>query len=894
MSSQTYKAVTSLILLASLWSQLVVFPFVYADEVPVDTPQSTTAPEEPASPSVTSESGGESSESATNTQTHEEQSSSSSEASESNTSSSHSVEATISESEEHDNTDVHATITGALDMGETGSSTGTLVDDFLSDIPLSSSTVMESISDIASTTVNGFLGLDFVSGSSSATTSGETENASSTSGTGSGSGNPPASCPASSGPSTSTSTTPQISNPTIRSGSATVLANVLNLLNTTFINSPGGILFSNFTDTAPTIDLRDASLLTSCDESICNGQEGLEVNIVGDATIDNDLILDASSGRNLVSEGGAATSSIETGDAIAGLNLVNIANTTFINSQYLIVTLNAFSGVNGDIVFPSLLNFFASGGDSSLASGSTISNAATVHNDVAAAADSGSNTTDGSDMSVISTGTADAHTNVFNQINSILPDSQISILFRISGTWNGQIFGMPSNVSQVRGPDGSVYIFGNPEEQGHIDTPTPLLNSTTTAEINNNVLLDALSGQNAIENASTSVISTGNAIASANIVNIANQNVIGRNWILAIIDIFGDFTGNIAFGRPDLWVGDQVEAPGFVQNGSTLTYKITVINNGDSPANNVIVRESPALSHLDILGMSLPQDPCVTDGIAWNLGTLLPGNAVEITYTAKVKNTSPGDRITNSTTAAATETDNNTEDNTDGTTVTATVVVSGGGGGGGSCCTNAGSASSGGGIISTSTLMVERLTANMTLEGTTTASQRIVVKNTSNSPINNVVFHDYLRDPTTHLVHEERWNLDTIAAHEEVTIQYSIVFEPGAMSGTYRLSTVLEGKNYPTTIAGNGTIVLKATPQLLAVSATEIPSVRVINRGAVQDGPILVKATSTLPKIPQTAAVAAADSGISMKFVYLILFLLLFAASYGALRVLNPEKESGR
>src|SRR6185369_11080286 len=151
--------------------------------------------------------------------------------------------------------------------------------------------------------------------------------------------------------------------------------------------------------------------------------------------------------------------------------------------------------------------------------------------------------------------------------------------------------------------------------------------------------------------------------------NIANQNVIGRNWILAIIDIFGDFTGNISFGRPDLWIGDQVATPGVVQNGSTLTYKITVINNGDALANNVVVTELPDYRHLTILNTSIPTDPCATDKLSWNIGSLAPGKAAEITYTAQLKNTSPGDSVTDKVQTSATETDNNTADNTDSTTV---------------------------------------------------------------------------------------------------------------------------------------------------------------------------------------------------------------------------------
>jgi hypothetical protein len=800
--------------------------------------------------------------------------------------------------------DASQSTTSELDASTTQASTQEQHDDLsihaTSTIPTSQTTVTDGVTDVASTSQSGFLpstdsgqvgDLNFASTTSTTTSDASTTpDVSITDPRDQGGNDATTTCAAiTSTEDTSTTIATGTGSPTIRSGSATVLANILNLLNTNFINSPGGILFSNFTQTAPTIDLRDVSLLTNCKDSTCSGQDGLEVNVVDDASIKNQLLFEANSGQNAVAHSesqGIGTSTIETGDALAGLNLVNIANTTFLNSQYLIVTLNAFHGVNGDIVFPNLLDFFSSGGTSTaLQDGSSIMNTANVANDVTAAADSGSNTTIGSDTSTISTGNADAHSNVFNQINSLLPNNQVSILFRISGTWNGQVLNAPSGVSEIRGPDGSVYIFGSPPSSGNETAIDTTLNSTSTADISNHVELGALSGQNAIDNASSSVIQTGDALAAANIVNIADQNVIGKNWILAIINIFGNFTGDIAFGRPDLWIADQVEAPGIVQNGSTLTYKITVINNGDAPAHNVVVTEQPDHAHIDVLGTSIPADPCVTDKLSWNVGTLDRGEAVEITYSAQLKNTSPGESVTDKVQTSEAETDNDPSDNTDSTTVVATVFGGGGGGSGGCFCAVPGSSSDGSRAIATSTLIVTRQTADAILDGTTTVPESIIVRNTSDSPVNDVAFHDYLRDPTTHLVHEERWNLDTVAPHEEITIQYSIVFDRSAVGGTYHLSTLLDGKNYPSTLAGNGTILIKATPQLLSVSSPIVPKVHIINRDAVQDGPILTLATSSYPGIPQTAAVAVVDSSVGDRFSYLVLFLLLFAASYGALRI---------
>ena len=59
--------------------------------------------------------------------------------------------------------------------------------------------------------------------------------------------------------------------------------------------------------------------------------------------------------------------------------------------------------------------------------------------------------------------------------------------------------------------------------------PTPSSNirtGTSTTLINNNVSVIALTGNNRVTDANTALISTGNAYAGANIVNVANSNVI--------------------------------------------------------------------------------------------------------------------------------------------------------------------------------------------------------------------------------------------------------------------------------------------------------------------------------------------------------------------------------
>jgi uncharacterized repeat protein (TIGR01451 family) len=608
--------------------------------------------------------------------------------------------------------------------------------------------------------------------------------------------------PSENGENSATSTDGTSTPQTIVTGGASAFLNILNILNTSFINSLGSILFSNLTDATGTIDLRAASLFSGmCGASACDGQENVLVNLLQNAMIANDIVVNASSGENAAN----GTSTIETGNAFAGLNLINLANTTFLNTNYLLAALNAFSGVNGDIVFPSLAGFQTQDG----ASTENLSATGAVQNDVSASADSGDNSLDGT--GAILTGDANAFTNVYNDVNSVV-GSQIAILFRIAGAWNGNIYGLPDSISMVKGDDGSFLIFS---PHGGGGTNAAAVSGTTTASIDNRVRAAAVSGENAVENGSDALISTGDSEAGVNIVNVANQTVIGKNWILAIVNIFGDFTGNISFGMPDLWVGDRIDAPAFVRNGSELAYTLTVTNKGDADATNVHVVETP--SAYAQFSTSTPAG-ALGGGIQWDLGTLAPGQSVEIRYTANVSGSSPGVAITNHTAVTETEPDNNAKDNEDSATVNAGVPGGGGGGiviGGSS---SGGSLGMGGSSSSLSLarakLSVKREPENISIAtDTPTAHEHLVVTNDSSAGASDVIVRDNLYSPSGLPVHTEEWHLGTVAAGEEVDIDYDFTFGNNAPIGTYPMTTRIASGNADPVIANNGAITLvKARP----------------------------------------------------------------------------------
>jgi len=607
--------------------------------------------------------------------------------------------------------------------------------------------------------------------------------------------------------STASSTQP---GPTIVSGRAIALANILNLVNTNFVNSKGIILFSNFFEAIKnSIDFRNYfNAASSTCGGPCTGGDDVTIRMENNAHIDNDIYIEATSGGNAATSTGSAA--IKTGDAYAGLNLINIANTNFVDSEYLLVTLNAFNDVEGDLVFPSLSNFFESmaRGVSSLSTLS-IQNQASVENNVDVSADSGNNSAQADGGSQITTGDAHATTNVFNQINTTLAgDRAISILFRVHGTWAGEVFGAPQDLLWTGNGDDGIFLLERSESStgvgGEVD-----VTASSTALIKNDVSVVALTGDNRIDTADTALISTGDAYAGANVVNIANGNVVGRNWILAVINIFGNFTGNIAFGRPDLWVGEQIDVPGKIENGSELTYKFTVINNGDSEANGVVLTDAYDSAHIEIIESSAAY---TQEGgeLLWNLPALGAGDGVEITYRARIKDADPGMEIANTVSVESHETDNNLEDNTD----TASVVLdsptihrslkerrelprTGG--------------------VHPEVLTVSRTEGFASVEPGTVVTQRLIIKNPGRKATLPVVLYDKLYDPSGNLIKEEPWNLGVILPHEEITISYDVVFDDDALPGLYTLSTSIEAGAEISLFEKNGMIYLAGLPETPAL-----------------------------------------------------------------------------
>ncbi|HEY0964231.1 MAG TPA: hypothetical protein VGE31_00335 [Candidatus Paceibacterota bacterium] len=608
-----------------------------------------------------------------------------------------------------------------------------------------------------------------------------------------------------------TTTSATTSTTTIESGTAVALANIINIVNSNFINSDGVVFFSNFLDAITgSLDFRklyDSMAEFGCSLTSCD-QNDTTVNISNNALIENFLLLQALSGGNLIA-GGADNGVINTGDAYAGLNLINVANMNFVDSDYLLVTLNAFNDVNGDIIFPSLDMLLSSLAYSPESANINLTGNANVNNDLTVDADSGNNDLVTSNGGTISTGASGATSNVFNQLNSSLIGGQnVTIMFRIHGDWAGEVFGAPDDLLWTQSPDGSVLLFDrNSTSGGAYNTGSLNLTGNNDATINNNVNVVALTGDNQITGTETGLISTGNAYAGANIVNLANGNVVGRNWIMAVINIFGDFKGNIAFGRPDLWVGEMINAPSRVQNGSVLDFKFTVINNGDSPATQVVLEDKIEAAHLKIKNASLPY---TTDGniLRFDLGKIPRGGAVEVSYQAEVTGTSEGQSLTNTVTVKGRETDNNLNDNTD--TATIKTYKSGGKKKPREIVREIKAVPLLAGVIGdeADTLRVKRAFPNFPLTSAYPSMRQVVtLHNPTSNIIPSVVFEDILKDPQGTVLQTEVWDLGDVLPGEEIELGYTLAFNANAPSGTYTLHSKITSGTGASDEHQNGTII---------------------------------------------------------------------------------------
>ncbi len=582
---------------------------------------------------------------------------------------------------------------------------------------------------------------------------------------------------------------------TINTGNAVASANVVNVINTNVFNSVGMFYFLNMIMGNISLDMRDMfSILTgdveveggcTLDDNECLAKDTtVTINNTNNAVVNNDVTVTANTGGNTASSENGDTS-VTTGDAYASANVVNIVNTNITDTNYLLLTVNSFNSHSGNIIFPGsdwfndLLSLRGNNPGGSQTTVTNINNAE-VSNNVSAVSDTGNNVASGTSETNIDTGNAVSNVNVVNKVNTNIFGNSLSFMFKVPSSWAGQIFGLPDGMSWRKTKEG-VEIFFDEETATVPAGSTDNLNVTNTnnAEVNNNVSVFALTGDNMTnyENGNSS-IETGNATAGANVVNVVNSNVLGRNWVLAVFNIFGNWNGNISFGQPDLWVGARAINSSRLRAGSCFSYEVTISNIGDATANNVVLQ-----SIYDKMQEKIDRLTEKTNGnMTYDIGRIVSGGTSVVTLPVCLTEYIAGKTDVN-TTFVVTE----NEDDSDEANNTEVIGIT--------------TAETAGGALrlGPAKLSITKTVDKKEITASSTVTYEITIKN-AGDPVYNALLIDTIYDENGNAVHEQRWGLETIRKHETIIVSYGAFFNEDTVPGIYTNEAFISGtegnKNY--------------------------------------------------------------------------------------------------
>jgi hypothetical protein len=327
----------------------------------------------------------------------------------------------------------------------------------------------------------------------------------------------------------------------IQTGDANSFLSIINLLNSNFVTGPDGkVLFiykNYFQDligdylldplTGESYDLNGSRVEGPVNAISADAINNLIINNNG--KLDNDVTVTSNTGDNTANFN-SGDGNISTGDANISLNVLNFVNSNFLATDGgLLAVVNVFGDWIGNLLLPKSL---ISSTGVSATNNMAIGNEADIQNNLDLNLNTGDNEANyNSENANITTGDALAKLNLNNIANKTLVGDVVYLAFvNVLGDWEGQDLTKTSLGA-------TLSSLGN-------------LVTDSYAKINNNFHLFVNTGGNeASYNSGSGNISTGDANISANLVNFANLNVVSGKFVILLVNVFGDWKGNIEFEK---------------------------------------------------------------------------------------------------------------------------------------------------------------------------------------------------------------------------------------------------------------------------------------------------------------------------------------------------------
>jgi len=393
----------------------------------------------------------------------------------------------------------------------------------------------------------------------------------------------------------------QVGDVTIDTGEATNSVNILTEGNDNLLASPsnsgGGVSIVN--DGNGTDSTNSGSIIIGDNNNTFQGNTAYVVNDANQETV---------TGNNSASEN-VGNSEITTGDANTTGTVVTAVNTNV--DGVGVAEFNIADDHMGDIILDFSGACFSSclsgdteivntgNGSDSTNSGnvdSTINNNtfqdndAVIENNVLLSSDSGNNTADNNTggNSEIRAGDANVSAGILNFANNNLAGNVVYAVVNIFGNLVGDIILPDGSFLTCCVTDATLANSGN----GSNSTNTANLDSTTNdetyqfnnVELENNLVLDASTGGNSVSanTGGDSSVTTGEIDIAAQVMNIANLNLVGGNYWLVLVNEAGKWIGKI-LGAPD---GSNVYGSEAFEITVDENGEIVVLNSGNGSGSN--------------------------------------------------------------------------------------------------------------------------------------------------------------------------------------------------------------------------------------------------------------------------------------------------------------------
>jgi len=385
-----------------------------------------------------------------------------------------------------------------------------------------------------------------------------------------------------------------------KSGDAYTMANILNMLGSnwgdlgqdvkTFVTDINGDVVGDIYVNPDAISPNSTNNLTKSTEN------NLDINAQNQGSIYNNVNLCSYSGSANVSsntKAGDATS----GNADAVANILNLINSTVQAGDSFVGVMNINGNLDGDILLPDYLkidNLLAAntGPSASLnqveiENGELIANLLTsenIDNNVTTDAKSGDASVQNNN-SAGSASTGDAQTNV-TLLNltgrDIIGNNGLLVFVNVLGTWVGFIVDAPTGSSSVAlagGVDSDTTVQKSTQNSANI-------NASEDYGIKNDIKVTSASGEaNVSENTEAGNAKSGDATASANILNLVNSRLTLKDWFgVLFINVFGSWHGSFGI---DTSRGNVAALQNLAQNGSVPVQNAQVFSFSPTTKNKV-------------------------------------------------------------------------------------------------------------------------------------------------------------------------------------------------------------------------------------------------------------------------------------------------------------------